>query len=64
MLNCAAHCKLSDCFYGVINDCESFETTFEIIAFVVNPFRYHSMMTQQKHSQTFALETKLKFAFY
>ena len=25
--------------YGVINRCESIETTFEIITFVVNPFR-------------------------
>ncbi len=31
--------------YGVINNCESIGTTFEIVTFVVNLFRRHIMMT-------------------
>ena len=32
--------------YGVINDCESIGTTFEMITFVVDPFRRHLMMSE------------------
>ena len=31
--------------YGVTNHCESIGNTFEILTFVVNPFRRHLMMT-------------------